>query len=424
MGIRSRVRNDYDGFSVVHEGGTAYQLRHPNPNDTETQVISFEIDSNAPSPSVATSSIIDVTGNRNGFNPVTHYRTHPIVVHYIVPTYNGQTPVPPYVSWWVNTKVEGIEGVDLFYPLVTSQEYWPRPNLPSVNWSTLVEECGQALSGRMEASTNMLVNVAQMAQTVRMFKNPFGILNPHWRRQVKKMTTAQAMKSAANVWLEYRYGWSNLYRDIKAFASMYDSVSHHMQYMAEVKDKWAPVARSNVETIESPSLSGFPQTSPYSVHSGWEITPCLYTRRATFSFDYLWSRLARTYTRFEYSHQYLGMDKMVEALWDLVPFSFVIDWFIDLSNVNITNPILWNGERIRFPGYSLKEEWYMKVDIHYTIPTYGADHDYWYHSPSQIVGSTYERISGFPPGTSTVGFFGGLNLLHAADSASLIMQRL
>jgi len=125
----------------------------------------------------------------------------------------------------------------------------------------------------------------------------------------------------------------------------------------------------------------------------------------------------------------MGTANVAEALWDLLPFSFVVDWFIDLERVVKYLPLYWNRHTFRRMGYSVKTEYRaaLEIDSDATIT--------WWNGmsfpksktelcPEITVASTYVRTPGFPPDMSGVGAFNGLSFTHLADGAALIAQRL
>jgi len=131
-----------------------------------------------------------------------------------------------------------------------------------------------------------------------------------------------------------------------------------------------------------------------------------------------WSKFDQVLSR-------LGARDIVTALWDVVPYSFVVDWFTHINRDLGAHSIDWNSYDIRRMGFSRKTEWYgrVKVDSSYTgygetitLPTY-------YEGP-QCVQKTYTRTQGFPPGTQSVGLFGNLNKTQIAEGLALIVQRI
>jgi hypothetical protein len=122
----------------------------------------------------------------------------------------------------------------------------------------------------------------------------------------------------------------------------------------------------------------------------------------------------------------LGITKVSDALWDIVPYSFVVGWFTNIVDVCAQSPILWNSANLSRVGYSIKDEWFGQVDV--TTQNY-SDFGGW-QTPSQVltlgpqvVQKKYQRWDGFPSATSGVGLFGNLNQTQIAEGISLIVQR-
>lgn len=123
--------------------------------------------------------------------------------------------------------------------------------------------------------------------------------------------------------------------------------------------------------------------------------------------------------------QRLGTNQVLEALWDLVPFSFVVDWFAHIDRLVSSNPINWTQHQLRRVGFSTKTEW--KVRWHYQcqVSTIGYG-----NSPIQnfvtdpvVVATRYERTPGFPDGTQSVGAFASLHVTQLLSGLALLVQR-
>jgi hypothetical protein len=229
-------------------------------------------------------------------------------------------------------------------------------------------------------------------------------------------------KASASGYLEYKFGWENIYRSIKQLADVWGEVRSHQEYLETSIGKYVSLAARQSETM-TPSL-----TSTYCpATTGVKITPELCGVKRTYCFsldlkrteaDAAWSQFAQVMAR-------LGTNDVLEALWDCVPYSFVVDWFTHANRLTKRRRVDYLSRDIRRMGYSTKTEWFGRLKYELTSPGYGvATKTAIKYGEEQCVQRTYARTPGFPPGTATVGLFGNLNKTQIAEGVALIIQRI
>lgn len=360
-------------------------------------------------------SMADNLGSKSQFNEVYHSRYSSVPVT-VIPT--NLEPQPSLQQWnWFTYgyRYGGVTIIDS--PNLAN---WTEPYLPGIDWETLVSSVGSRCDGKMSASTGVLVSLAEMSQTVGMIKNPFGVLRKNWRRAAKSNTARELSKGAANIWLEWRYGWKNLYRDIKATSVAYQEVRNHILYLAQTSGSWTGISESEIQSAGAGSV--ILSTGTSSNGTTWTVDS--FTRKAIFSLDCYQEETVSKFTELELLMQRLGANNVVEALWDLVPLSFTVDWFFDVARLTALNPIYFNRLKTRQVGFSVKKE--LKASI---LKVLTASNDQGQSQRDEFGGSgiiwkSYERTKGFPPSSLTAGFFTGLTYTHLGDGAALMLQRL
>lgn len=417
MATRYRSRGSSETNAISCVGGTKTQARY----NFASKAFEFR----------TLPSITSVTGNRsdletmmddlgckNAFNGCLHTRR---ISHYICGRRCHGQVVPWKLTYsWYDVGFDGgyIAGEVFPQPYLAGTP--SEPAMDPIDWSSLVSDVGSNLSGRMESGMNLLATLGEVGQTVEMIKNPYGLLKGGWRRVVKRLTPRQLSKVGANVWLETRYGWMNFFRDCLAFASTAQKVQQHIDYLTQTSGRYVSLSKSKVDVVEPKSTIWSVGTAPNT----WRWILDKFTRRATFSLDVKRERALSVYTRNDFIIQYQGRDRLLEALWDLIPFSFCVDWFINIGDFVKSSPMYWNQSNLRQMGYSVKREWSASYHVGSGFTLNGQTFSDEFESGSSTVFKTYERSPGFPPESSTVGFFGGLNLIHLADGCALVAQRL
>lgn len=320
----------------------------------------------------------------------------------------------------VGGKLIGSHSLSAHYPSIA----WPpNPNFSPVDWSAQVNSVGAGLDGCMTASTNILVEVVQLGQTLRMIKNPFGLLS---KFRGSRKTIKSLVKETSNAWLEYRYGWRNLLYDITNVVKCWEKARKHMQYLMSTRGAWSPIGSSSSSEVSLPAPP-FSVVAMSNVDQGYNITCSnLRCRREThFSCRVLREESFRILTQMEYAMQNLGTKDIRGALWDLLPFSFVVDWFINLSNLTTMNSIYkLQSSRVRNLCFSTKTRFTADFLVQsYAMSMRGYITGTPQTMPNVLVRETYERNLGFPPVSLTDGIFGGFSVTHLMDGAALIAQR-
>lgn len=191
---------------------------------------------------------------------------------------------------------------------------------------------GQAFGERLQTVRMIEQNVDRLVKGARALKrgdltgflNAIGTKEPPSSRTVNRFRRDRRILSAkdtfGNWWLEYTYGWKPLLSDI--YGSM-DAFSHRMDTLP------AGYVRTTVKRMIEKSYkpgSGYTATDPYfSQTSNHKL---LKIRRKGVYYNLNSSDLS-VFTR---SLTQLGLTNPLELAWELLPFSFVVDWFLPIGN--------------------------------------------------------------------------------------------
>lgn len=332
-------------------------------------------------------------------------------------------------------------------------QYLP-PTVPyAPNWGALLDQLSATLAGRTRNASMLLLTLKELGSTIAMFRNPFQLMKPNWRSVAKNHPAATLARKSANVWLEYLYGWSSFRRDLEAFAtssgrfvtqllseevesealsrfssSQEETGVHANAYAGSITSDyyWANyTTRPVTNTLMGPAARIRPRWKRISRVS------CLASSAALASA----SKTRRLLSNFDVT----TVQSFRDLLWEVIPYSFVIDWFVDMRG-------LWapfNRWQIAqnlssHLGYSTKMTCEYDVTFFVGKPYdlyYGA-YPWGYRNPSSasslVVGCSapgryvqYSRTAGFPPATdwSTSLDRSGLSYSQLASGFSLIAQR-
>jgi hypothetical protein len=115
--------------------------------------------------------------------------------------------------------------------------------------------------------------------------------------------TRKGQKASANLWLEYHFGWEPLVKDI------YQAVQVLASNPPPVKVK---ATGRYLDSVQDPRNSGYPIWMQYEAKA--LVQAEVYVSNANLA-------LANQ----------LGIINPATVAWELVPFSFVVDWFIPIG---------------------------------------------------------------------------------------------
>jgi len=324
--------------------------------------------------------------------------------------------------------------------------------ISGVDWTSDVETLANLVKGLVNSKTLLAVSIKELPETIRMVCNPFGLLKSHWRKQVEKLSASQLAKKNANVWLEYQYGWNSTYIDFKNFAkssSRYlSSLERYTQTALERYGKksntilQAPaptISNSDWSTFKSYVTSNTGHSPGYVPFSRIVFSPGVLTTNvsclATNALNASVSRLAKL--SFAYG---LNPNQLLESIWEALPYSFVVDWFVNmdllwrqpriqnalgaLASASISN--LGYSAKAQFPFYGeiLIDDWssYNWDPTYWSLRTGQSGNNVLRGSPGHV--TRYERHVGLPDMSTSFWAYRGLRCSQGISGGSLILQRL
>lgn len=238
----------------------------------------------------------------------------------------------------------------------------------------------------MDMMTSRLLQLAAftLALKRRQFNKCADILGVN-RRRLKSMNLRKGAKSASSNYLEFHFGWSPLVGDIGSA----------MDFLQQ------PVPPIQVTAFHRSKESGVLEVNPGAY---WYVRETDYTSSVRMSASVgvdnpnLW--LANS----------LGFVNPATVLWELVPFSFVLDWFVNVSD--------FLSGFTDFYGLSLQDA--------YRTYTWRSTHTHTQYDGYKYWGKSAlcERVLGTPPGPALkVRAPWTLSPRRGAAAAALLVQR-
>jgi hypothetical protein len=252
-----------------------------------------------------------------------------------------------------------------------------------------------------------------------------------FRKKVSRMNLGQASrflaKNAANSDLYYNFGIKPAINDIRSALSAHQKVERRMRYLAGNSGRFVPV---RVRKALSCGITNVPldsSSSSVNTHFQWQ---CL--SKESVAVIGAWGRV-REDLNFGESWsaylQYFGINKIVGLAWELIPFSFVVDWFTNAQErINYYTRLRTGG-----PFTEISRLWASErkeiVEELYCIPGYHPSRTRHIVSPSDPFVVCKRHITDYSrftkiPDVSGVVDLSTLGSFHILRTGSLIVQRL
>lgn len=260
--------------------------------------------------------------------------------------------------------------------------------------------------------------MAEGVETLRMLANPLVGLRSLATRLYNgaklRKKSIPAVKDLANQWLEYRYGMLPLMSDCESIINaVYDCVDRSRNQLERRKGR-------NITPVDSviTNLGWWSLGTPATAEIEWLRTSKVTEEYTATQFFTRHGKLS--------NHRYGGgINSLPNFLWELVPYSFVVDWFIGIGDwlqaitpaANVTlKPYCISRLRRKVEEYSplrIRERNYSGRHIGMNINTV------------QFVSEYYERkvfLDPNQPVYPVTGFESSFR--RVADGLSLILQQI
>lgn len=215
--------------------------------------------------------------------------------------------------------------------------------LPDLETSMLYNQALERLNAKVRGSLDLSVSLAEGGQTKRMIASVAKTLNHarNWRNYVKKRFTPKNLREwvrdgsagAANGWLQWTYGWKPLLGDVFGVLDERQRIVFNTVEKLKGRAGFSREVGGGIQVSVEP-ISGNNDTT-LAVLTGLNkqsVTICVKLRTRDDTDIARWTSL-----------------NPVSIAYELMPYSFVIDWFYDVGSYlrNLETGLLYNS---RFVG--------------------------------------------------------------------------
>jgi hypothetical protein len=302
------------------------------------------------------------------------------------------------------------------------------------DWFALLDSFNEATNSLIPSSTLLGESMVENGIFIDAFKillNPLSaakVIATRLKKVYKRGMTLGGMrkttKDGANAYLGYQFGVAPAITEVRRALSAHKVVQRRLDWLRSNAGGFVPIrVRSKLDSaIENEDLSGHPNGSRVLLCDRKDVTATISAWmkvREDLNFASDWKAYI----------QYFGLHKVVGLAWELVPLSFVIDWFTNAQDyIN-----RWTTPRFANPFYnmrglchSLKETKQVSM---YLMPGYYFRSDsataYEPSAPFKVgslTTSTYTRLPSLPDSSGKVDFT-NLGLFHYATLGVMLLQK-
>lgn len=300
---------------------------------------------------------------------------------------------------------------------------WLAGKLPSgdADFTSLVQDLINDANGAMYANTQLLVSIAELGSLKRLVPD----LLKGFKAFRKHPLSKKSWKDLAGSHLAYSFGLKPLVSDFRALLDIRKRVGKRIRELEH--RNWKPVrlTKRSSSAIESTSTHVFFPGHPdheYTVISEW-VGTCSIALSADVESFFVGNNESRAHL---YSDA-LGLSSPLSNVWELIPFSFVIDWFLPIGKAfqraESALGMHTSVKRVSISnvGYSIKCEGSAKS----TGTVKSANYPGWNNlefTGSTARQSTYVRSRGIPH-TNLISAPSGWSVSRTAIAMSLVAQK-
>lgn len=299
----------------------------------------------------------------------------------------------------------------------------PAPNT-SIDASHLASVAFMKAMGKTNSESIMGGEAGRdLATTVKMLRHPFGAsrtllakIHKTAKRSYRKTARSIALANS-NAWLEYQYGWKPLLLDMSQAVKLANSFrERHESRLLVVR---ATEQDSREGTL---AFSGIRHPTKYTFWSGSGSISA--SRHVSANAGVLFRTENRTSSALLAQDYRLGCDSLIQTGWEIIPYSFVVDWFVKVGpwleavvpNPNITVVGTWCTTVSKYAQACSVSGITGRTGTGISETGHGGTSSYWENTVFRDLEPTIPSI---PPANFKMN-----SLVHAISGTSLLLPKI
>lgn len=258
--------------------------------------------------------------------------------------------------------------------------------------------------------------LAEFKQGVRLLPNAASTLS-QLGSAIRNTSVKQTLKKSADLHLSYSFGLKPLISDVEALIGSARALQKKLAFLRKNSGKPVRVDFSkDLSSASTPGTTVIINNVNESLVIRNESYKCMYHAFATVIYDV--SGISDLELQLKVLTRRFGLDKPLGTIWELTPWSFVVDWVFSLGQwLDRVTPAMTLPAKFLDLGYSVKVESRDILRLDRKFPKSGGT----YHQ-ARFQRSRYVRYPGLPVSFSSLDD-SDLTLRQLALSASLSLQK-
>jgi hypothetical protein len=305
---------------------------------------------------------------------------------------------------------------------------------PNPDWFHLLDSFNEALDSFIPTSFFVGEDIVEHDVFVTAFKlvlNPTSAIKTLIKAGIKHVkkynrrslghVAKELAKDGANGFLNFNFAIKPAINDIKSTIAAHEKVNKRMDFLIRNKGRYVPV-RVSQKFLREPDITA-------GINPGNTTVFAATTNRRVATIG-AWAKVNEDLTYKETWKAYLeyfGVNKVVGLAWELIPFSFVVDWFTNAQErINSLTRLRFGGPFVDIQGICSSDKLTTESTLYMwpgRNPAYSASitHPDRHFKIGTLTSTSYSRIPGIPD-TSGVVDFSTLGLFHGLAASSLLIQ--
>lgn len=237
------------------------------------------------------------------------------------------------------------------------------------------------------SEANLAVSLGEAGETGRMLRKALDSITQvvTWARRAKRQAIQNPSKTISEIWLSYKYGWLPLYNDVYAYLNWASRHFDEMTFEGYSRRREDYAVAGTSTTTSSPQV------------------PCKWSQKGVIEQKCRVSVTCAVSDTLAFDRSRITSLNPLSVAWELVPLSFVADWFIDVGGY------LQNMEAALGSGLTFKRGYYTQVVVTNLDITHSYDHQFvstilgaggpaGFYSKGKLYRARKQRVllSGFP----------------------------
>lgn len=206
----------------------------------------------------------------------------------------------------------------------------PGPMPPAIDYTNAVNDLIADALGVMPTQVNLLVNAAEFTQLKTLVPSLLQGIGSLFTWGVRQKLGKKSVKQIAGSHLAYSFGLAPLISDFRSLFSIRGKVEKRIKQLKDRNGGAVRVSKATSITTASSAYAaiyGWSDDTHFTENGKWSCTSQGFVSARVNGF---FSGNSEAQAKMWASA--LGLSTPLQTIWELIPFSFVVDWFIPVGN--------------------------------------------------------------------------------------------